>query len=936
MLKIMFQKMWHKKWMISCILLGIILLTATVVSFPLYRKAAYDRMLQDEFENALRDSGEWPAKLDMTLVSKLQDGGTSMIQMEKNLANVFNQLGVTPKVSGYYYRLDSQEIRSAWNRGDMGKAYTRLGTLSDLPEHVTMVYGQMYSEDGLDEDGNIEVVISDACMVRMGFLLNEVLNFVNMRDYDRNPISVKICGVYKATDENDFYWQKTPDEYNEHFMMSETLFQQMFCGEHAGKFTIYCQYFALFDYTTLDSESVKYLQQQTDYIFEEGPYRKTLEDSQYREILKDYNLKQDKIGATLVILQIPILCLLAAFLVMISSQIYEMEQNEISVYKSRGASGKQIFRLYLYQNIFLSIVGAAAGIPLGVVFCKLLGSTRNFLEFDVSRMLVVDMSIEVVYYALAAMLAVILIMTLPTIKHSRVTIVNLKQKKAAKKRRIWEICCLDIITLGISLYGYYNFQQNADAMAGNVLEGKSLDPLLYLSSSLFIVGLGLLFLRIQPYLIRLIYWIGKRSWGPANYASFMENMKSNGKQQFIMLFMILTISLGMYHATVARTILQNATENAEYLSGADVVIKEMWSDNSAYMMRTPGLEFEYYEPEYGKFSKIKGYISSTKVIYDEKATTYGKDQNPHRITLMGIDTKEFGKNTYVKDGLQEKFYYEYLNTLAMAPDGILVSRNFADKLGYKVGEKITYNNVDKLQANGTIVGIFDYWPGYEPVITQLAPDGTVQREENYLLVAHYSALVQSWGATPYEVWITLDENGSDEAIYDWVQENKVRVQKYENKNLELKQVEEDPLLQGTNGVLTMGFIVTIILCAAGYLIYWIMSIRSREMMFGILRACGMHKSEVFHILINEQIFYGLLSILSGIGIGKLASELFVPLLQSAYQADSQVLPLRLITETSDMIRLYGVVGCVMAVCLTVLIVLVFKLNISKALKLGEE
>ena len=253
-----------------------------------------------------------------------------------------------------------------------------------------------------------------------------------------------------------------------------------------------------------------------------------------------------------------------------------------------------------------------------------------------------------------------------------------------------------------------------------------------------------------------------------------------------------------------------------------------------------------------------------------------------------------------------------------------------------MGDKITYENNDRLQASGVIVGFFEYWPGYEPVLTELTPDGKVQKQEHFLLVGHYSALVQSWGATPYEVWITVDENGSDEAVYDWVQENKVRVSKYENKSLELKQVEEDPLLQGTNGILTMGFIVTIILCAAGYLIYWIMSIRSREMMFGILRACGMHKSEVFHILINEQIFYGLLSILSGIGIGKLTSMLFVPLLQSAYQADTQVLPLRLISETSDMLRLYGVVIAVMVVCLSVLIGLVFKLNISKALKLGEE
>ena len=97
------------------------------------------------------------------------------------------------------------------------------------------------------------------------------------------------------------------------------------------------------------------------------------------------------------------------------------------------------------------------------------------------------------------------------------------------------------------------------------------------------------------------------------------------------------------------------------------------------------------------------------------------------------------------------------------------------------------------------------------------------------------------------------------------------VKSYTDRDRDLANVSIDPLLQGTNGVLTMSFIVTMILCAAGYLIYWIMSIRSRELMFGILRACGMHKEEIFHMLIVEQIFSGAVSVFAGFGIGKIAS-----------------------------------------------------------------
>lgn len=74
MLGVMLQKLWHKKWMAMCMLLGCLLLIATVVSFPLYRTAAFDRMLQDEMETWMTRQGNWPTMNVITLISK-KDGG---------------------------------------------------------------------------------------------------------------------------------------------------------------------------------------------------------------------------------------------------------------------------------------------------------------------------------------------------------------------------------------------------------------------------------------------------------------------------------------------------------------------------------------------------------------------------------------------------------------------------------------------------------------------------------------------------------------------------------------------------------------------------------------------------------------------------------------------------------------------------------------------
>lgn len=936
MLKVMLQKLWHKKWMVMCLLLGSILLIATVVSFPMYRNAAFDRMLQDEFQEYLTENGEWPGINEFIIVSKKDAGGKAMNKMETLMQNIYADLGVKENQTIYFYNLGKAEAHSLMNREDVDSISVKIGFMSDLESHVKMLSGEMYSDNGLTEDGSYEVVISQSCMVSANLLVGETLELDALKDGDGKPIRIKIVGVFTEENSSDFYWQTSADEMDGFCFINEELFRSQFTKEKAGKYTITCKYYSLFNYEDIKAVDVKHLKEQTIYLTEESQYRSTLNKPDYLGILERFESKKGRIEATLFILQIPVLILLCAFLFMISGQMYDMERNEISVIKSRGSSGMQIFRLYLYQSIFLTIFGTLAGLPLGALFCRLLGSARNFLEFSIRGELHISLTKDVYLYLLLAMFTSILIMTLPAVKHSKLSIVKLKQQKALKKRSWWEKCFLDIICLAVALYGYYSYRGNEEALAVNVLKGESLDPLLYISSSLFIMGLGLLFLRLQPLVIKLIYTLGKRFWKPASYASFTENIKNGRKQQSIMLFMILTISLGMFHAIVARTILQNAADNASYLCGTDLMIKETWQNNGGLAADGTTTSLLYYEPDYAKYAGLESVSSYTRVIYDEKAYIPGSSNKRQNITLMAIQTKEFGECTYISRYLLDKPYYTYLNELAEEPNGILVSRNFESMLGYKIGDTITYANNDKFTATGKIVDFIDYWPGYIPRSKILNVDGSVSDQDNYLVVANYGTLKQSWGVVPYEVWMKMKEGADTDEFYAWVTEKDLKVTKYIDKAATLNGVVEDPLLQGTNGVLTMGFIVTMILCIMGYLIYWIMSIRSREMLFGVLRACGMHKGELFHMLINEQIFSGVLSILAGLGIGKLTSELFVPMLQTAYAAANQVLPMQLITDTQDMVRLYGVVILGMLVCLVVLIVLVFKLNVAKALKLGEE
>jgi putative ABC transport system permease protein len=401
---------------------------------------------------------------------------------------------------------------------------------------------------------------------------------------------------------------------------------------------------------------------------------------------------------------------------------------------------------------------------------------------------------------------------------------------------------------------------------------------------------------------------------------------------------MLTVALGIFNATVARTILSNSEKNIRYATGASLVLQEQWENNSAFVADNPDLEISYTEPDFSVYENMDGVKHATKVYREDDITTsLGKKMSDNEVTtsLMAIDTKSFGETVSDFDTtLLPTHLNNYLNAMAGNTDAVLLSSNFQKKMGVKLGDTITYTNEDKLEMTGVVYGFVDYFPGYVESTHELNSEDTLVTTENYLVVANLAPIQQTYGVKPYQVWIQTD--GSSQFIYDYANENNIEYSTFEDVSSKLVDVKNDALFQGTNGILTMSFIVILILCCTGFLIYWILSIRQRELLFGVFRAMGMTKKEIVQMLINEQIFSSGLSILIGAGLGVLASKLFVPLVQIFYASTDQAVPLQVVFRAVDMIRLFSVIAIVIVICMIVLGKLISKINISQALKLGED
>ena len=623
---------------------------------------------------------------------------------------------------------------------------------------------------------------------------------------------------------------------------------------------------------------------------------------------------------------------------MISRQMLDLEQNEIALLKSRGSSKLQILLIYFLQSLILSVASCVVGVPLGYFMTKALGSTNGFLEFIQRKALHVRMGSGVLVYTLGAIVISVAFMVLPVIRDANVTIVNVKHKKNRSAKSIFSRVYLDVIMLVVSLYGLYSFTARREELMKSMLEGDSIDPFLFICSSLFIISASLVGLRLQPLMIKLVYYIGRKHWKPAFFASFLQIIRTRKKQGFMMVFLMFTVSLGIFNATVARTILSNSEKGIRYSTGADLVLQQPWEDNSLLLSYYPDLELTYIEPDFGVYESMEGVTAAAKVYKNsEIVTSYAKKAGDSNVktTLMAIDTKSFGKTVSdFQADLLPVHLNRYLNAIARRSDAVLLSSNYHTQYGMKIGDPITYTNDEGVEAKGVVFGFVDYFPGYVAQTHSLNEEETLVTTDNYLIVANLAQVQQDFNLRPYQVWLKTD--GSSRFIYDYAKENNITYTTFEDVSAKLVEVRNDALFQGTNGILTMSFIVILILCCTGFLIYWILSIRQRELLFGVFRAMGMTRREVIQMLINEQIFSSGVSIVIGTVIGLLASKMFVPLVQIFYASTDQAIPLEVVNRPLDMIRLFSIIGIVIVVCMVVLGKLISKINISQALKLGED
>ena len=920
----------NTKWMILCLFIGFLMAAGMMSTVPIYMNSSLQRILIKDMQQYQTDTGLYPGEyvVSKTLQMRATDAErlAAVNDMEALTAERTSQINI-PSANSKMILCDEFQYLLGGGKNVRTKAIA----MSDIAEHITITEGRMYS-DQRAADGSFEVICNAEALKTLDVVVGSTYSIQNSFYSKTEPLSITIVGSFEQSDENDSYWSETMDEYLNAVFMDYSLFTEdyMVCGVTMLS-SVSCRY--SFDYQSMDLNNLDSVTQSIAEDFEIYPANGFTFKMGIYDILTEYAVRADNLKEMLWVLQIPTIVMLAFYLFMVSQLNVEQEKNEIAVFKSRGASSAQIFAIYAMEAGVLGLVTLIIAPFIGLALCSFLGVSNGFLEFVNRTGLAAKLSADAVIYALIAVVIFFITTMIPIIPASKLTIVKYKQSKAkVVKMSAWEKLCIDIILIGGSLVWYFYTANRIDALFedGTYVSDGSINPLYFVFATMFIMGAGLLFIRLYPYLLKLVYYIGKRFWSVSQYVAITSVARSQGgRERFLMLFLVLTFGLGIFSANTARAINNSKSDRIYYSTGTDVVIDAFWR------LESNESDTDYAELDFSQFEELDGVETATKVLKTDVTLAINGERQSAQAGLMAIEPGKFSQTAWFRDDLLPVHWWNYCSALVDCKSGVLASRSLEEK-GLQLGDTVTikWGSNDSIEL--TILAFVDYWPSIDPTEQVEVNSRTGETDTKDFLIANYNYIRRLTDIEPYQIWLKLADGATSEQLYADITEKNIKIQKITDSSQLLIEEKTDPELQGMNGALTLGFVVIMVMTVIGFLIYWIISIRSRTLQFGVLRAMGVSFREIISTLAYEQLLVSVASIAAGFVVGGIASDLFVPMFRTMYDAADQVPPFIVQGDGGDYIKMYVIIAVMLLSGFAVLGGIIRRININKALKLGED
>lgn len=595
------------------------------------------------------------------------------------------------------------------------------------------------------------------------------------------------------------------------------------------------------------------------------------------------------------LLTLQILALLLLFVGVTAGMYADRQAGAMALLRSRGASRRQIFSLFVIQTLSPGLLALLAGPILAVVLVYVLGYLLLASANQSALTLLTNQPVQVLlglgWYALIAVAGAIVTMTVALWLSARKDALAIKRDQArARQHPIWQRLHLEWLAALVALSGY--------ALSLYLTRTGAIDArtnqLIYLPVSLvgpifLLIGAVLLFLRLFPLLLRLFAWRTARRPSAPPMLALAQMSRTPQYTLPMILLLALSISLAMFALVFSDSEAQQIASVAAQQVGADFsgpvppsvgsnqrasAVEDAYRAIPGVTSAAAGSTADGVANESGQATSIQVRAVDTNTFWQTAIWTDQDSSQPLAELLAGISTppkSSEGESLLVVPALADAVAW---NALQLAPGARFVV-NLSGSFG------VTFQAVAEVQHIPTINDSLQTGGGGD----YITPGGLLVDFNLYAKVYTQEVRIENVEGMTHQpptinyIWLRTEDTPSALAnVRAMLTDSPLSLEQVFDRRAMLAQMQSDPLYLALRGLLILGVSTTALLALIGSVLASWMNAKRRLTSFALLRALGSTPRQIASMLCWEQGVVYCVALVLGILLGMLLVLTEVPAL----------------------------------------------------------
>ena len=621
-------------------------------------------------------------------------------------------------------------------------------------------------------------------------------------------------------------------------------------------------------------------------------------------ILADYLARLSRVRMTLLLINAQALIFVLYTLTMFASFVADRSKVELATLSGRGASAWQITRVFALENLILALPAAlilGPGLAQGVM---------RLWNTSTGEALPSTMPGEAWLLSGVAAGFGWLALVLPVFLSARRYVLGRQQLRARPAQlSVAQSRYLDLYLLAFGGLLYWQLNQAGSFVMRSLGNTQLADPLLLLGPFLLLIAIAMIFLRILPFLLRLVAWLLQHLRGVVLPLGLFRLARDSVQPGHMVLLVSLTAGLMLFTRTFEDSLAHSQEAMGHYLAGADMRIS---------LDQPTDLPI-------GQLTDQPGVQTVSPVFRGIIETGDGRI-----IQILAVDPDTFARVARFPEGLTDLTISGVMRVFqpevgaSEAGDDVLPAVFSVSALpaGKNVGDQLLMNFGGRPSPLSVKATLDDFPTLSDPFVVVSLPDLEAQIAPDTL-----------GGLGSREVWLAVDPDQHESVAGHPA----LRERTLDDARTRLRELRSDALAQGTSGALQLNTLTLALFGVTAFFLVHLIAAQGRVREFGVLRAMGLSSRQLATLLATEGILVLLLGLLAGTIVGFGLSYIMIPFLSQALaESLAGVTMERILIDWPAVTRLYVLLIAAYGSALVLLLLVLVRTQARSALWTGDE